>query len=129
MGLSFFDEQRPVQQVNKIDAAVGTALVVAWNEEPFPSRVDWIIVANSDVIPHVVDVWYNKSSYGVLVGSVSVPAGAGYGGSPSIDLLAAMMAVPFTGLLFDNNGSLSYSVEVAVTAAFTVTLLTIGGDL
>src|SRR6266581_6119863 len=128
MGLSQFDEQLAIVGVGIINAATGTARIAAAAFQGRQHRVDSVFCTNTDVIAHVVRLWMNKGGVFALLGSETIPAGAGTGGAPSIDLLASCLPVGEAGLVLDNTCELDVSVEVAVTLTNEVDVTLQGGN-
>ncbi len=129
MGLAIFDEKYPISGSMHFIAGSGVAETWMWDETPVPSRVDAMFATNTDVIDHVVDVWFSSTSFVLLLGSVNVPAGAGVAGAPTIDLVAHLPLSTQGGLVFGRLDSLKMAMEVAVTAAFSIDIVVLGGRL
>ncbi len=129
MGLTQFDEQLAIVGVGIINAATGTARIAAAPFQARQHRVDAVYCTNTDVIAHVVRLWMNKGGVFGLIGSETIPAGAGTGGAPSIDLLATCLPVGEVGLLLDSSCELDVSVEVAVTLSNEVDVVLQGGNV
>ena len=129
MGLSQFDEQLAIVGVGIINAATGTGRIAAAPFQGRQHRVDAVYCTNTDVIAHNVRLWLNRGGVFGLLGSENVPAGAGTGGSPSIDLIATCLPASQTGLVLDNTCELDVSVEVAVTLTYEVDVIVQAGNV
>lgn len=117
MGLSIFDEQKPANDHWTIDAAYGTATYLSNTDSRGPSRYDQIWVANSDTIPHVVGLSFMQSSVACRLGGVSVPAGAGWGATPAIELLSSILGALNTGIVVSPNELVGVNVDVTMLGA------------
>lgn len=127
MGLSQFDETVPRVSQLVLNSGNGTTPATVWDWGTDVARVDAAFVSNNDVIPHVVDLILNNGSVATLLGSASVPAGAGYGGAPAVDVVAAVLVSALNGLPLGIGDFLQVGVEVAITAAFEVHVSMFGG--
>jgi hypothetical protein len=117
MSLQVFDGAAPLLQTKHFLAADTTARV-DMGYAPLPHcLVTNILLANEDTIAHVVDVWQKSSANYFLLGSVSVPAGAGFAGVPTVDLIATMGLSATGGLLQIYNNQFALSLEVAMVGA------------
>jgi hypothetical protein len=129
MGLSSFDENTAINSAQTLNAASGTGEVWLWDETPLPSRVDSLVGTTNDVIDHVIALRIDHGGGVQQLGSVTIPAGSGYGATPTVDLLAALPVALQGGLLLSYQDALKVQLEVAVTAAFVVDVLASGGRL
>jgi hypothetical protein len=129
MQLTQFSERQAINTGLDIVAATGTAYVNLWSAVLSDARLDSLFASNDDVIDHRVDVQVSAFLYGLAyLGSVNVPAGAGHTTGPSIDLLAALdPRQPYLALA--PSDALQLRVQVAVTAAFAVSIAARGGLL
>lgn len=127
VGLQTFDENEPFANVHYIVNAAGTGSVTFVNANPRRVRIDSILAINNDSIPHVVNVFYFDGSTPGLIGSASVASGAGTAGTPSVDLLAAILPTTQVGLLLNGVSTINVAVAVAVTGANSVQLTALGG--
>src|SRR5260370_22008797 len=117
-----FAETTPSVAGQTFVAADTTAVKTLYQpQSAIGGRVDSILCTNSDVIDHYVAVYLNTPSATTRIGSVKVPAGAGFGAVPSVDLVSGLPVTNVLGLLIRATGLVALSMEVAVTAAFVVT--------
>lgn len=129
MGLSTFEERVPFYQATAFTSADTTVAKQAAKLTTSPVRIDSILATNTDTIPHVIRLTLVVSSVNYLIGSVSVPAGAGTLGTPSVDALAGSLPVTQAGIVLDPLNSINAAMEVAVAATFAVTLVALGGSV
>jgi hypothetical protein len=127
MGLSTFDEFLPISQRTLIKAAQTTAIQQIAVSVNGSLRIDNVLVSNNDVIAHVVDLVVSSGVTPTIIGGASVPAGTGYAGTKSIDLLATALPATLVGLVLPLGTGLYANAEVAVTSTFELDLTVLGG--
>lgn len=127
MGLGIFDERTVyLAQVLMVPAdGIATKIIVPANQSD--RRVDAMMVANRDGIAHVVNLSMVSGAVTVQLGSVSVPAGQGYAGTPSLDVLAAVLPATQVGINLIPGATLNVVLSVAIVATFDLSLCAIGG--
>jgi len=127
MALGIFDERTVlVQQILMVPAdGVATKVIVAANSSD--RRIDALMVANRDGIAHVVNVTMVFGGITVQLGSVSIPAGQGYAGTPSLDLLVQVLPATQVGINLPPTATLNVVLSVAIVATFDVSFCAIGG--
>jgi len=127
MGVSIFDEKAAiVTGTNFAGAALATPQTITpfaqWN-----MRLDKLIVSSNDVIAHELTLEVRNDGAPAIVGTVHIPAGAGYSAAnPAIDLIT-QLPVLGDGLNFYNGGAFWVSDPVAITLTFHITILSVGG--
>ena len=91
MGLQLFDEQTPIIQLTNQThvGSVPTPLVVG-NAQTNRWRLDSIIVANDDTIPHNICLALDKSGTVNKIGGATIAAGAGDFGVPAVELISTL---------------------------------------
>lgn len=127
MGLQNFDESNAFAQVRYIIAGTGTSIVDFTNSNGVPFRIDALVATNNDSIAHVVNVYYFDGATPGLLGSVSVPSGAGTLGTPGVDLLPAVLPASVVGLVCGPVSKIQGNVAVAVTGGNSVQVTALGG--
>jgi hypothetical protein len=134
VGLDRFAETAPRSwQSNLVDTATTNwAALVTEGDRPY-FRVDSITVVNTDSIDHVLQVAIDSNprsdeEYGILA-TVVVPAGAGNGTVPVVDLLAAFPVTLQQGFAVDWSAEISFRTTVAVTTGARIGITTIGGAI
>jgi hypothetical protein len=129
MGIQTFDEILPsLLGVTFVNADGVTIKVVAGNSLQ-RLRCDGLIATNTDTIAHVARLYLNLAAVNYLLGSVSIPAGAGTLGAPGIDLIAGALPAAVSTIVLGPGQFLTLSMEVAVVATFTVAVAALGGQL
>ena len=96
------------------------------------SRINYISVSSDDTVAVILELYYNDLTTDFLIGSITIPAGAGTDGTtPPVSLLNAT-AMPFLGedlaYYLEALDKLKIAAKVAVTAAKKVTLVASYGD-
>ena len=116
--------------------ASGTGLVVVATAGANGTKLESLIVTNTDTAAHDIQLWLTISSVNYLLGTIAIPLSSGNtNAAPAVDLLRSAQ-IP--GLAFDANGNrylylasgtvLSAAALVAVAAAKTVNLFGQGGN-
>ena len=128
MPLGQFDEKTPFLDSERFESTdtPGTYKQVFDVQAPAMLRIDMIQVFNSDTVSHTVVISGNNSDQ-LTYAAATVPAGAGYGTTPPVDLLGlALPGTQFHYLIFWDN-ALWFTVGEAVTAATAVHFVLQGG--
>lgn len=132
LGLQIFDEKRPRNASLTIeDTDSGD-----WQQLMAPDfgtwvRVDGITITSTDTVARVVSFSLGQpvtgeTSWG-LIGSVSVPAGAGDGTVPPLDVLPLILPAGLSGIVLDGQYSLSVKMPTAPATGKTLTITLWGG--
>jgi hypothetical protein len=127
VSLQQFDERNPVQVGVGIVAANTTTDVAIISAAALDTRIDSVLATNTDTIPHVVGLRVGIGGGAYSLGTVSVPAGAGTGGAPTVDVLASGFPTTQVGFILKNGNTLSGHVEVTMVGGSYVHLVAIGG--
>ena len=120
LGQSFLT-QPLVAQVTfaNADGTTAKALVAA------PSaywRIVAINVTSDDTAAQVIRIFTRLSSTNYLLGSLSIPAGAGTAGAAPKEFFGDIMPANENGLDMGNSNGLQASMEAAITSGKTVTV-------
>jgi hypothetical protein len=91
-------------------ALTGTGLTPLSGLPSFPGMIDAIVLANSDSISHTFELVTDIGGGGQVFAGCTVGAGVGFGGTASIDALAAALPPTVLGLPF--NSAQIYQVEI-----------------
>ena len=126
-GLSSFSEAMPATNAVAFLPATGTNYQTLITGLYSSFRVDAILATNSDSVDHVVLLALNQSGTRHVIGSATIPAGAGTGGAAAVDVLALAMPATVAGIPFVAVESLDAKMVVAVGAGNTVELCVVGG--
>jgi hypothetical protein len=129
MGWTIFDEAVPVTY-GKIFAGAGLASMQAASPPAERNyRVDRIIFTSNDTIDHELTVDVNNDGQAVVVGTIHIPAGAGYSAAiPAVELFAEL---PYLGdgVAFWNGGNFRIMDAVAISSTKSIQVCAIGGLL
>lgn len=129
-GTAQFNEVYPIAGTytflnSYVPATWGTVVTVSTT----PGRVDQLLALNSDTVAHVITIRTTNGSTTQFWGSVSVPAGAGFGGVAPVDVLAAILPSTQLYLLLMQGYSLQGDIPAAPAAGTYVELTAAGGTL
>lgn len=117
-----------------------TGLLTAFTAGSNDSILESLIVSSSDTSARTVQFYINDGTNSYLIGSISIPAGAGItsGTTANVDLLGGGTSGIIVGLQSDPSGkpcilvktghTIKCGVAVAVTAAKTVQVIAMGAD-
>lgn len=131
MGFLQYNEGQPFNAAAIFNNASGTAQVqIIATSTHGGRRIDQIIACSTDTVDRVVDVWFAcANGVTTLLGSVTVPAGAGIAGVVAVDLIAHLPLTVYGGLPMQAGDALLLAMEVAVTAGKSIYFSTLGGSL
>jgi len=129
VGLGQFDETYPYTFAAHVQSTDGVASVLISGTESGPRRIDAITATNTDTIVHVIQLRQVFGTTTRLIGSATIPIGAGTGGLASLDVLAACQPSTNPSLCLLPGDSLSVVLEVALTATKVIDIVTRGGTL
>lgn len=126
MGLGIYDEIIGMVQESTWGPANSTGVVNATGLYTFTYRIDNISAVSSDTIDHLVQVWLASG----WICTINVPAGAGNGTVPTVDLMAAIKAA--TGmdhLLLMPSTRLQFATPVVMSTGKQIWFVMVGGSL
>ena len=127
MSIAQFDERVVNNSTRLVVPADGTALLPLVTVGVGDRRVDALLVSNRDTIAHVVNIVLTHVGVLTVLGSTSVPAGAGFAGAPSVDIMAASFPSTQVGMNLTGADLLGVQLAVAVAATFDVSVTAVGG--
>ncbi len=127
MSLGVYDERNPTAQVAFLDSTNGVAFKEILAANPRNFRVDNILVASTSVVDKVVILALGATE-AYRMPAVIVPAGAGDGVVPAVDLIAALGTLGQGALVLAVNRALDVRVTVAMGAGETLYLTILGGE-
>jgi hypothetical protein len=125
MSLERASELRALGPTAQIVEGDGTSLVQIGAAYKTDVRWDAIACTSTSLTPRVVTLYVDVFS----IGSVVIPAGAGYGVVPAEDLLAGAEVVQRDGLVMPALAELYAAVDVALGAGETIGFVLQGGTL
>lgn len=127
MSVSEFDWVFPANAGQKIMPADALTTVVLGVNTAAPRLITHVLVANRDTIAHDMILVHTDGATVVDIGSHTIPAGQGYGGTPSLDLLALACPDLVNGLAITLTSKLSVRLAVAIQATFDISVLLVAG--
>lgn len=127
MGISIFDETLADSNPVVFDDGNSPGVLTLTPNDKTLRRVDTILAVNNDTIDHEVSLRINIASAFYWLGSVVIPAGAGFAGTPSIDLLAACVPPTQLGLNLFSFNYLEVDCLVALSSGKGVWITAFGG--
>jgi hypothetical protein len=128
MGLSVFDETYPLIAARVfVTTGLQTGAPIPMNLSQ-SQRIDRLRIVSNDTIDHTVQVWYNSyNSDMAWIGTISVPTLAGTDPTiPAVDLLVEL-GFNDNGLVLGPLDMLTLIDPVAISAAKTVWVTSMGG--
>lgn len=129
MGVSIYDERQPILGQTIILLADGTAWKTLVPASSGLFRVDDVLVTNSDTIAHDVELSIRTGGAEYIVGSVTIPAGQGYLGTPPIKAAATLAPTGQGGWIFTFNQDFRIRTTLAMVGAFALHCVVQGGTL
>lgn len=129
MAIGVFAEVHALNGSGQILAATGSNQVIIGPNGPNDSRWDQCFATNNDVIDHVLLVGLYLAGISVEVGSVNLPAGTGWNGSPPVNVFVSLFGAGQPGLVMTAVDDIYFSVPVAVTLTNEVDISLFGGTL
>jgi hypothetical protein len=127
LGKQVFDENYGFNAQAEITSGSGTGTINLIANVPTDVRIEQITATNSDSIDHVLDVLVNIGGSYKQLGSVNVPAAAGYGLTPNVDVLAAILKGNYTSMLLIAYNNMGVASEDVVTSPETMVVTLFGG--
>jgi hypothetical protein len=94
-----------------------------------PKWVDAILVTNTDVILHTIQLDITLIGTGYHLGQAEVPAGSGVGALPPVDILKVILGASSTGMGIEATTGLNVTDLEAITVATEIDTVAVGGTL
>jgi hypothetical protein len=127
MSLQVFDERQPLVRQYEATFTDGASPFELNRLLPIWSRFDYIWVTCTDTIDQFVQVALNTPTGEIPLGQVNVPAGSGYAGVPSVDLLFGLFGVSGQGIVIPSDTDLRFRIVAGLGAAAIMDLNALGG--
>lgn len=129
MATTRFAENYPVYANISLVAASGTNAVSASPSVDTIHRWDTLLASSTAAAPHDLRLAVTIGTVTSYLGSVSIPAGAGFTTVPAVDILAHILPNPTDGLVMPGLGALKGQLAVTLGAGETITVACAGGTL
>ena len=128
MGMSVYDEYLPRVSSVTIQDSDGTTPKVMAIGLAKGTRIDAILVSSTSIAPRVFNLLLGNGG-GPSLTSVSIPAGAGFGATPPVDVLSLVPGYMSGGIILPYGEFLSAGLELALLTGETILVATQGGDV
>lgn len=127
MGLSIYDEKLPFTQYAEILPGSGTNFVQCWTTAKGQIRIDALRVWSLSAAAHYVRVALQNASGYMELGDFEVPAGAGHGALPQVDLVEELAPVAIGAFVLGPTDILNVKCPVALDEGEAIGLSILGG--
>lgn len=127
MSLTLFDETVPESFAIVLDDANTPGALDLTNSDKVLRRIDSILVASNDTVDRVIQLRLSQGGNYYWLGSLNVPAGTGFDGTPALDLLASVLPATQVGLNLFVFVILQVNAPAAVSSGKGIWLTTFGG--
>jgi len=127
MSLQVFDEVLAESFAVVFDDSNSPGVLGLTDSNKVMRRVDTILVSSNDTVDQVIRLRFSQGGTYYWIGSVTIPAGTGFGGTPSIDLLAAVLPATQIGINLFAFTILEIYAETAISSGKGVWVTSFGG--
>lgn len=129
MGVDTFSETFPAFEYVSFTDSDGTGEKYIPNTGyPVPARWDTILATSTDTVDKLL-VCSTAGGLPNALGSVTIPAGAGNGTVPSVDVLAALLPAGVSGIALPDYAQLVFNLAAAASSGKFVRVIALGGML
>jgi hypothetical protein len=129
VGLTTFDERAAVVSVATLNLASGTGWVTVVGTTELTRRVDALLFASTAPIAHDVLIALQYAGDYALVGTVTIPPGAGYTTVPLVDAVPLVAPANLAGWVLPTLYALKVKLAVILGAAEEITVSSLGGSI
>ena len=125
MSTSQYSETRPIVGQLLLTSYQETSplTILDWGSDNY--RIDAMIASSTEAIDHALTVVIH-SSVDIPVGTVNIPAGAGHGAVPAVDVLGGLPSILRNGWAMTVAESVEVQLEVACVGG-EISLVALGG--
>lgn len=116
MGAQVFNENQPFAAGIQLANANGTTPQAYVSGPSVPLRWDHLLVTNTDTVDHEVQLIMDDFVSDEVICAATVPAGAGSGATPAVDLIAEALPSTIDGLIQPVTATFKVAVVVVITA-------------
>lgn len=124
-----FNETYPSYANISITAGSTTNPVQASPAVTVPHRWDAAYASSTAAGAHDLRLDAYVGAVAFAIGTVSIPAGAGFTNVPAVDIIAALVESPNDGLVLPASAVLRATLAVTLGAGETITVALVGGAL
>jgi hypothetical protein len=124
MGLQSFDEVTPIFFSATWTPGLGTGVNNLSSSLANVWRADAFTATSTDTIDHLCQVWLNS----VLIDTINIPAGAGNGAVPPVNMMAKLLAdVGMDHIVLPVGKTIQVGLVVGLAAGKVIYFFTSGG--
>jgi hypothetical protein len=127
MSFQTFDERIALMLSSSIAPADTTTVKSFWVADAQVRRIDAMLLSSTDTSDRVVQVSVNLGGADQPLFEVTIPAGAGHGVVPAVEVLATVAFANLPGLILPASGVLRWNCTTTVTTAKALTGIVQGG--
>ena len=127
MSFQTFDERIALGAASQLLPADTTVAKSFWTADAQVRRLDAIILSSTDTVDRAVQFAINLGSTDQALFEVNVPAGAGHGIVPPVEVFQTLNLTNLAGMVFPVSGTLRWNAVVTITAAKLVQAVALGG--
>jgi len=129
VGLTRFDMVWPISHAQYFTDSDTTDSALLIESVDRPILIEHIFVSSNDSVDRVVQISQNVNGSAYPIGSITVPAGAGFGGVRCLDVIQHLVDPAIDGYVLKPGDSLRGAMEVTMTAGKVINFVSTGGEL
>jgi hypothetical protein len=127
MSFLTFDERIALSLASQLAPADTTTAKSFWTADAQVRRADSILLSSTDTVDRYVQFSINFGATDQALFEVLVPAGAGHGVVPVVEVFEAINKLNMVGLVFAPSSILRWNAVVTITAAKVIQAVITGG--
>lgn len=127
MGLAIYDEKTPFINTNVTVPAFGTDWITLTPETGPNLRIDSVLASTNASVNQTVVLAVQSGTDYLVIATITVPAGAGYGTGPRIECLVDAAPQPVGGVVLPYQYNLAMKMAEAIPTDAKVDVVVVGG--
>lgn len=127
MSFQVFDERIALGAASQLAPADTTVAKSFWTADAQVRRLDAIVLSSTDTSDRAVQFAINLGAADQALFEVNVPAGAGHGIVPPIEVFQTLNLTNLPALVVPGGGTLRWNAVVTVTTAKVIQAVAFGG--
>lgn len=127
MGFQTFDERIAINLVAQLANSDGTTSRSIWTADAQVRRLDAIFISSTDTVDRYVQFNLNIGAADQALWEVLIPAGAGHGVVPSVEVFETLNKVNLAGMVVGPGNIVRWNAVVTLTSAKILQLIALGG--
>ena len=127
MSLSIYDERRPLIATKAIIAADTTTFVIVVPVSEDARRIDALLITSFSASSHILVLRVFDGATEIPIGTASIPANVGQGGTACLDALAVIIPATIGGLVIPPSMTLKVGVSVTLSGGDAIQATALGG--